>query len=300
MIELNYQHLRYFWAVAREGNLTRAAELLHVSQSAVSVQVKKLEQSLGQQLFERRGRGLVLTDLGRVALDYADSIFQIGDELVRHVTEPGEGAPQLLRVGAQPTLSRNFQVGFLGPLMQRGDLKLSVQSAAVADLLERLEGRKLDVVLTNFVPARRSDGEWVAHLLDQQRVGLIGRPALARGRSLEELLREEDLVVPSRESGIRLRFDALTERLGIQVRLFAEVDDMAMLRLVARAHPGLALIPPIVVKDEIASGQLTEVLQLPELEESFYALTLPRRREQRLLFELIAGARAASRRASAS
>ena len=114
MTEINYHHLRYFWAVAHDGNLTRAAERLHVSQSAVSVQIKKLEEHLGHDLFERRGRGLVLTEAGSIALEYADTVFRLGDELLGTLGDRGEVARRVLRVGAMATLSRNFQIVLKG------------------------------------------------------------------------------------------------------------------------------------------------------------------------------------------
>src|SRR5690349_6318303 len=116
MSALNYHHLRYFWAVAHDGNLTRTAERLNLTQSALSVQIRKLEERLGHDLFERRGRQLHLTEAGRIALDHADTIFATGDELLGTLQQTGQPR-QALRVGALATLSRNFQVEFLRPLM---------------------------------------------------------------------------------------------------------------------------------------------------------------------------------------
>ena len=127
MAELSLPHLRYFWAVAREGNLTRAAGRLNVSQSAVSVQIRKLEDALGTVLFERRGRGLELTNAGRVALDYADRIFSLGDELLHALESEGRRAERTVRVGVLATLSRNFQIGFLSPLVNRPGTRLRLR-----------------------------------------------------------------------------------------------------------------------------------------------------------------------------
>ncbi len=287
MNDLNYHHLRYFWAVAREGNLTRAAAQLHVSQSAVSVQIKKLEESLGKDLFDRSGRGLKLTEAGRVTLDYADSIFHIGDELVGVLDDQANLATQQLRVGVLATLSRNFQIEFLGDLLNREDVLLMVRSGAVTDMIQRLEAHQIDVVLSNFAPSRTEDANWVAHTIDEQPVSLIGQPGPARPGRLRELIAEQPLVVPTPDSGIRSGFDALVERLGVTPNIVAEVDDMAMLRLVTRAHEGLAVIPPIVVKEELEQGSLVEVEQLPGLVEPFLAITAPRSRPNALLQHLL-------------
>ena len=150
MADLNYHHLRYFHVVAHEGNLTRASERLNVSQSAVSTQIRQLEQRLGQPLFERRGRSLFLTEAGRIALDHADAIFATGEELVNTLGEQASGRRQILRVGSQATLSRNFQIALLRPLLGREDVEVIIRSGALGDLLQSLEAHRLDLVLSNI------------------------------------------------------------------------------------------------------------------------------------------------------
>lgn len=297
MDDLNYHHLGYFWAVAREGNLTRAAEALGVSQSAVSVQIKKLEAQVGHALFDRRGRVLELTEAGRLALDYADAIFGMGQELIGVLDERSAGTHHSLRVGVLSTLSRNFQLAFLEPLLNRSDIRLTVRAGPLEDILPRLQAHRLDVVLTNIVPARDEEQRWVPHTIDQQPVSLIGQPRPERPTSLRRMLAEEPLVVPTRESSIRTGFDALALRLGVEPSIVAEIDDMAMLRLFARSHRGLSVIPPIVVRDELADGSLVELTQLPGLVEPFNAITMPRRSPNPLLMELLERARREADRA---
>jgi LysR family transcriptional regulator, transcriptional activator of nhaA len=275
---LNYHHLRYFWIVAHEGNLTRAARRHNIAQSALSMQIKELENYLGQDLFERKGRRLVLTEAGRIALDFADAIFSKGEELLGTLGTLERPKQRHLRVGALATLSRNFQIGFLEPLLQVEDVEFSIQSGTLDELLESLENYELDIILSTVVPLRDESTRWVAHAIDNQPVSLIGRPNPTRNpRPLEALLTSETLVVPASQSSIRTGFDALVNRLGIVPHIIAQVDDMAMLRLVARAHTGLAVVPPIVVKDELDSGELVEVAELPGLAETFFAITLERR-----------------------
>lgn len=296
MAQLNFHYLHYFWAVAHEGNLTRAAARLHVSQSAVSVQIGKLEDELGHPLFERRGRRLELTEAGRIALDHADAIFAAGRDLVGTLQERGRER-QMLRVGSMATLSRNFQVRFLAPLFGREDVEFVVRSGRFADLLRALEAHQLDVVLATTVPSRDATTPWRTHALAEQPVSLVGRPR--RGRRphpLHEVLAREPLVLPSAETGLRPAFDALVERLGVAPRIAAEVDDMAMLRLLAREGVGLAVVPRIVVRDELAARQLVEVARLPGLTETFYAITLTRRFPNPLLRVLLGGGGAAPAR----
>jgi len=281
---LNYHHLRYFWAVAHDGNLTRAARTLAVSQSALSVQIRALADQLGHPLFTRRGKQLELTEAGRVALEFADTIFTRGEELVATMRALDDVPRRVFRVGALATLSRNFQLAFLGPLLARDDVEVVIRSGGLGDLLQHLEDYRLDVVLSDVAPARDAGTKWVLHRIDEQPVSLVGHPSRRRRRrDLKTLLSTESLVLPTQESSIRTGFDALTHRLGIHPRIAAEVDDMAMLRLVARNHTGLALVPPIVVRDELDAGVLREVARLPALAETFFAITLSRRFPNSLL-----------------
>jgi len=283
---INFHHLHYFWAVAHEGHLTRVAERLHVSQSAVSMQIKKLEAELGHPLFERRGKQLALTDAGRIALEHADVIFARGEDLVSALGASGRHQ-QVVRVGALATLSRNFLLRFLQPLFGRDDVELVVRSGAFADMLRVLEAHHIDVLLANVAPPRDAATPWVAHAIAEQTVSLVGRPrAKRRRRDLKELLASEPLVLPAAESSIRAGFDALVNRLGVRPRIAAEVDDMAMLRLLARECGGLAVVPSIVVQDELRARTLVEVAKLP-LKETFFAITLARRFPNPLLKSLI-------------
>lgn len=138
MQDINYNHLRYFWQVAHDGNLTRTAQKLNLSQSALSVQIRKLEDRLGHPLFERRGRQLHLTEVGRIALDYADTIFEAGQDLLATLQRTG-GPRHVLRVGALATLSRNFQIEFLRPLLGAKDVELVLRSGTSVELLQGLE-----------------------------------------------------------------------------------------------------------------------------------------------------------------
>ncbi|WBU28180.1 LysR family transcriptional regulator [Rhodopseudomonas palustris] len=287
MNALNYNHLRYFWAVAHDGNLTRTAQRLNLTQSALSVQIRKLEERIGHALFERRGRQLHLTEAGRITLDHADAIFATGEELIDTLRNTGV-ARQVLRVGALATLSRNFQMAFLRPVLGRPDVELILRSGSAAELLQLLAALSLDVVLINHAPARDSVNRLVVHRLAERSVSLIGtRARLRRKGSLEDRLRGHPVIVPTAGSSIRMGFDALVARLGIRPQIAAEVEDMAMMRLLAREDLGLAVLPPIVVKDELDDGRLIEAEQLAGIVETFYAVTIERRFPNPVLTKLL-------------
>ncbi|WP_374428698.1 LysR family transcriptional regulator [Tabrizicola sp.] len=289
MAQLNLHHLRLFRAVASDGTLTGAARALNLSQSALSSQIKALEASLGQDLFERRGRGLVLTEAGRIALDHAEAIFRTAEDLAATLRETGR-ARRALRVGALATLSRNFQMQFLRPLIARSDVEVVLRSGSQEELLRDLEALALDVILTNVAPARDATSHWLVHRLDEQPVSLIGTPARVGPKAaLRDLLASQPLIVPTRETGLRAAFDALAARLQVTPIYAAEVDDMAMIRLLARADAGLAVIPPIVVRDELQSGALVEASRLDGIGETFFAVTRERRFPNPLLRDVLPG-----------
>lgn len=285
MSQLNYNHLRYFREVAREGNLTRAAERLAVSQSALSTQIRTLEERLGHLLFKRAGRQLILTEAGRIALSHANAIFAMGEDLVATLRSE-TGRRRLLRVGALATLSRNFQIEFLRPCLGRPDLEIILTSGSLPELEGLLWRLDLDVVLCNEPPQEAAG--IVVHRLAQQTISLFAAPSLGcDATSAPEALDGRPVILPTRTSSIRNEFDALCRRLAVQPNIVAEVDDMAMLRLMAREAIGLAPLPPIVVRDELQADALREIVPLPGITESFFALTAERQFPNRMVDELI-------------
>jgi len=288
MAFLNYHHLRYFRAIATEGTLTGAAEKLGVAQSSLSVQLKHLEESIGQPLFHRQSKSLVLTEAGRIALDYAETIFRAGDELMSVLQNRPTSRRKVLRVGAVATLSRNFQLSCVQPFIGRDDVELVLRSGSLRVLLGQLQAHTLDVVLSNLPVRRESDTSWHSHLLEEQPVALVGKKERAsREFRFPEDLAEEPLLLPSLDTNLRAAFDLVMEREGMIPVIAAEIDDMSMLRLLAREGAGLALVPPVVVKGELERGILTELYRFEDLTEKFFAITPSRRYPNELVGELL-------------
>jgi LysR family transcriptional activator of nhaA len=288
MAALNYHHLRYFWAIAHERNLTRAAKRLHVSQSALSIQLRQLEDRTGQRLFERSNRRLVLTEAGSIALDYADTIFRTGDELVGLLKGRGGPGRQPLRIGSVATLSRNFQIALLRPLLDRSDVNLVIHSGTLRELLPQLAAHTLDVVLSNIAVPRDTQAGLHCHLIAQQPVSLVGRPLRTRKRfRFPADLNDKPVVLPGPSSSLRAAFDLVVDQAGVRPIVVAEVEDMAMLRLIAREADALTLVPPVVVRDELRAKVLVEHCRIPQIHESFFAIAPSRRFPNPLLRELL-------------
>ncbi len=291
MNQLNYHHLRYFHAIVREGSLTKAAESLHVSQSALSIQLKKLEESLGCALFDRQHKSLSLTEEGKMVLDYAKTIFHTGEEMLATLQNRGGRYRKVLRVGSVSTLSKNFQLSFLREALEDSELEVVIHSASTSELFNQLRAHTIDLVLSNSPVPRDNERRLHSQLVDDQAVSLIAPKHFKKRRAFRfpEDLRGVPMVLPSLESNIRARFDLIMERAGIAPLIAAEADDMAMLRLIARETEAIALVPPVVVQDELESGSLVELYQIPDIHETFYAVTASRRYPNPYLSKLLKG-----------
>ncbi|MHA7878761.1 MAG: LysR family transcriptional regulator [Saccharospirillum sp.] len=288
MRQLNFHHLYYFWVVAKEGHLTRSAKQLHVSQSALSSQIRQLEDQLGHTLFDRDGRALRLTEVGHLVLQYAEGIFNLGRELVTMMEGGEHTRTQRLRIGAVATLSRNFQENFLKPVIGLPEASLVIESASLEELLERLKVHKLDLILSNRAVASDAVTPWRCRQVAQQAVCLVGPPGEQQARfRLPQDLSTVRLLLPGPSSDIRRQFDLLCEQWGVNATPYAEVDDMAMLRLLARDSGALAVAPEVVVQDELRSGLLATYQVLPGVVETFYAITAKRHIELPILATLL-------------
>ncbi len=284
---LNFHHLFYFWKVAKLGHLTRAAQALHTSQSALSAQIRQLEDRLGEPLFVREGRSLVLTPTGHVVLSYANGIFGLGQEMLLRLQGRGDGTTRL-RVGSVATLSRNYQENWIRPALNDPSVVLTLESGLLEGLLESLMRYQLDVVLANETVPANPDRPLHCRLLGSQAVSLVGHAQTWQGRRLRipEDLHDVEIALPGQRHALRAQFDALCQSASVKPRLRAEVDDMAMLRLIARDSGWLTLLPEVVVQDELQTGILVIVGQSDQLQERFYAITAPHRHQTDVLDRL--------------
>ncbi|HEY7884312.1 MAG TPA: LysR family transcriptional regulator [Cellvibrionaceae bacterium] len=291
MSRLNYHHLYYFWRVAAEGNLTRVAEALHLSQSALSAQIRQLEGRIGKPLFERRNRTMVLTEVGYQVFNYAEVIFTKGEELEWLISEGIEPEYQRIRIGMLSTMSRNFIEGFIAPLLNSTSRKVhfSLHARGMANLMDGLAGHQFDVVLTNtqLPPTGAPDAAWQSQLLARQPLSIIGPPQSEPGSTFPEGYDSLRWVMPGENHEIRRSFDGYCSQHQFRPDILGEADDMAMLRLLARDSGALSVLPEVVVKDELEQGQLKVFERLPNVYENFYAITLPREFMPSLVSELL-------------
>lgn len=276
--QLNFHHLKYFWLVAKTGHLTQASAELHVSQSALSTQIRQLEERLGEALFDRVNRRMTLTDTGQLVMSYAESIFGLGREMLGRLQGRSEGATRL-RVGSVATMSRNYQENWIRPLLDDPSVVLTLESGVLEGLLERLAHHQLDVVLANETVPVNPDRPLHCRFLGYQAISLVGPANAWSADSLRvpQDLDGKDIALPGPRHALRAQFDALCASANVTPRLRAEVDDMAMLRLIARDSGWLTVLPEVVVQDELRAGTLVTVGKSSELRENFFAITTPHR-----------------------
>lgn len=295
MARLNYRHLEYFWHVVKHGGVTAAAEALHVSQPAVSAQLKKLEVALGHRLFDRDGRTMALTPEGRLVFDYADEIFRLGLELERTVHGGLEGRPMRLVVGISAAIPNLVGFHLLEPVFELADpVRLIVRENRTDRLLAALAARELDLILSDMPIPEEKRVRAFTHALGSSRVTILGPPLTAyRLRDgFPQSLDGEPFILPTEGYRLRRSLDDWFLGLGIQPTVFAEVEDNDLVNAFAEAGAGL-FAAPSVIADDIRLRYAVEVVGEAEgLSEDFFAITAERRIKHPAVVAITQGARA--------
>lgn len=277
---LNYRHLYYFWMVAKEGSVTRAAERLDVAVQTISAQLAQLEQALGKALLAPQGRRLVLTEAGRVALGYADQIFLLGEQMQEVLAEADVGKTMRLIVGISDSLPKLIAARLLDAaltLPQR--VKLICYEDNFESLLGNLSVHKLDVVLTDRPVPSGTTLRVFSHLLGESEISLFGLPELAQRyqSSFPRSLNGAPLLLPTRGNAIRGRLDHWFEVNDLRPDVIGEFDDNALLNTFGRSGIGLFPAPSALEKDVREQFGAVPVGKLVGVREQFYAISNERR-----------------------
>jgi LysR family transcriptional activator of nhaA len=277
---LNYHHLLNFWMVAREGSVQRASEQLHVTPASVSVQVRQLEKSLGVRLLAKQGRGLVLTEMGKEVLEYAEQIFSTGRELLEMVKGKPLGRPMALRVGVRDVMSKLVAFQLLQPALSIDPpLRLVCREGNMADLIADLAIHKLDIVLSDTAldPLFRIDAH--SYKLGSSEVSIVGQTDLANKyrSNFPASLDGAPFLLPTQETVLRRQLDRWFSEQNVTPRITGEFADSAMLKIAGRSGMGLFATPTIVEEDVRKLYNLAKVGNIPSMQEQFFAVTVERR-----------------------
>lgn len=277
---INFRHLHYFWVVAKEGSVTRAAERLDLAVQTVSAQLGLLEQAVGKSLFMPQGRRLVLTEAGRIALRYADQIFLLGEQLQDALADSEIEHTMRLVVGISDSLPKLIATRLLEAALALPErVKLVCYEDQFESLLGELSLHKLDVVLTDRPVPPGTPMRIFSHLLGETEIALYGVPALAEKyrANFPESLNGAPFLLPTRNNAIRGRIDHWLESHDLHPDVIGEFDDNALLHTFGRNGLGLFPAPSVLAKDVEEQFDAIAVGAMPQVREQFYAISNERK-----------------------
>ena len=279
MYSLNYQHLKYFWAVSRHGNLTRASAELLLTPQTVSTQIRDLEKGLGVELFSREGRRLVLTDIGRVVYRYADEIFNIGRE-IQDVVRGLPGRAMYLAVGVADVVPKLIAYHLIEPAIQlKEQIHVICREGRTDRLLAELAIHKLDVVLSDAPIPPAVKIRAYNHLLGESQVTFMASDRLARNcrKGFPESMNGAPILLPAEGTTLRGTLEQWFDSLEIRPIIVGEFEDSALLKAFGQSGVGVFAVPS-VIQDEVGRQYGVEPIGVVEgIVERFYAISLERK-----------------------
>jgi LysR family transcriptional activator of nhaA len=277
---LNYHHLLYFWAVAKEGSLRRASEVLHVSQPSISAQLKQLEESLGAPLFTRTTRSLILTDTGQTVLQYAEEIFSLGRELLTAIRqEPGQ-RPLRLHVGVADSVPKIIVRQHLTPVFKLDrSVRVIAREGSLEELITQLAGHRLDVVLADEPSTSTLRVKTFNQRVSTSEVVICAAPLLARrlAKDFPRSLDDAPAILPVGEMSLRRQLEHWFESRRIQPRVVAEVEDTALLTDLGAQGLGFVPVYSAVLEEIARSSRLQTIGIAKGLRMEIFAITAQRR-----------------------
>lgn len=277
---LNYHHLLYFWMVAKEGGITAAAAQLHLSQPTLSTQIQKLEKSMGVKLFDRVGRGLVLSETGQIVFRYADEIFSLGREL----TDTLNGHPRrdTLRivVGVPDVVPKLIVYQLLRPaLAMEEEVQIICYEGKLSELLTDLALHRLDIVLADCPINPQLNVRAFNHLLGECGVSVLGVKSLAKTyqENFPASLDGAPMLLPTQNTTLRRALEQWFDKHEIRPNVRHQFEDSAVLKVFGQAGEGLIITPTAMEKAVVEQYSLTVVGRIPQIKERYYAISVERR-----------------------
>jgi LysR family transcriptional regulator, transcriptional activator of nhaA len=293
---LNYHHLRYFWTVAKEGGLTRAAAKLHVSQPTISAQIQALEGVLGEKLFRRAGRNLALTEAGQLVLSYAEEIFSIGQDLLNSVKQRPTSRPLRLHLGVADALPKLVTYQIIEPIFHLPQtVQVSCWETKVADMLGELAAYRLDLVLADEPASSGVAGNVFNHFLGECGVTFCAEPRLAARlrRGFPESLQDAPALLPMSGTGLRRSLEKWFQATSVRPRLVAEIEDPALVNVLALHGLGFMSVPTRVAREVVARFGFRAIGRTEECQQQFYAITAERKLTHPAVVAITSAARVA-------
>jgi LysR family transcriptional activator of nhaA len=278
--DLNFLHLYYFWAAAREGGISAACERLQLSQPTISMQIRKLEKSLGHKLFQRTGRGLALTEMGQTVFDYADEIFAMGRELMGTLRGMPSGSSAKLMVGVPKAMPKMVAYRLLEPVLHLPEhVHIVCREGDFDQLLADMGRHRYDVIISD-TPVRPDERvRTFNHALGESGVSICATAALATHfrRRFPKSLDGAPFLLPTAGTDMRRALDRWFDSQKITPRIVAEFDDSALLKEFGHAGAGLFPVPSAVLSEVKRQYSVELVGKLSSVRLKFYAITTERK-----------------------
>ena len=277
---INYNHLYYFWVVANEGSVARSAAALHLMPQTISGQLRTLEGALGAKLFVRSGRNLVLTETGRLALDYADAIFRLGAEMEEVLEGRAGGRTLQFRVGIVDVVPKMIAYRLLEPALHLSEpVRIVAREGKLDALLADIAVHKLDMVLADTPMGATANVRAFNHLLGECGISFFAaRPLAARYRErFPQSLQAAPILLPATNTALRGALMQWLDHLEIKPVIAGEFDDSALMNAFGQAGTGV-FVAPTVTEAEIARQYEVEPIgRTDQVRERFYAISAERR-----------------------
>ena len=280
MARLNYQHLLYFWTVARLGSIVRATHELHLTQPAISAQLRALERALGEKLFTRSGRNLVLTEAGRLVFPFADEIFRTGRELRETLAGRPSGRPSRFSVGVTDAMPKLLAYRLLEPALATGQpLRLLLREHGPERLLADLAIHALDLVLADAPVPPTIKVRLHNHLLGESSITVFGVPPLARAyrRRFPASLDNAPFLLPTDNTVLRRSLDQWFHGQRVRPLVVAEIEDSAVLKVFGQRGAGLFAAPTVMEAEIRRQYGVRTVGRVEAVRERFYAISAERK-----------------------
>jgi LysR family transcriptional activator of nhaA len=280
MRHLNYQHLLYFWTVAREGSIARASEVLHLTPQTISGQLKLLEESIGAPLFHRVGRGLVLSDTGRLVNQYAEEIFSLGAELTQRMRDQDMGAPLAFNVGVVNSIPKLIAQRILLPSQELGDeIRVLCWENELDKLLADLAVHRLDLVISDRPLPTGSSVKAFNHLLGVSGVSMFVHRSLAAkfAKGFPESLNGAPVLLPVNTTALRRRLDDWFDSVGVRPHIVGEFEDSALLKAFGGEGGGVFPAPTAIAAQIERMYQARMIGEVQDVEERFYVISPERK-----------------------
>lgn len=282
---LNYHHLYYFKIIASEGSIARAAELLRLGQPTLSAQLKQLENMVGKPLFERRSRKLILTEAGRAALDYANEIFRLGDEMLEVLNDRTPENQPHIQIGALDSVPKSIILSLVLRAYKIAPCTVSIFEGNGDELYQELRTHRLDLIVSNYPFPAREGAQIYSRSVGKLPVSIYGIEKFKSvKRNFPQSLNGASLVLPTAHSKLRHDLDHYFKSNDIKHTSVAETQDTSLQKLIAKHGIGLTPLPEI---EEAREPELVKLGRLEGVYEEIWLVSAKRKLENRIAAELL-------------